>query len=362
MKKLLARVAIAFTLLLVLYVGGVLLYGTLNDWVPESEAPLENSGAESIALIEDSLLTFVTWNLGFGGLGEESEFFFDHGNMYLSKGRMVRAPEEAVQKNNKGVEQFVGSTASDFFLFQEVDYHSKRSYFANQHELVRGQKPDYSAFFATNYRSPLVPIPVFEPWHLYGEVESGLGTYSKYQPFESVRLQLPGAFPWPVRLFQLDRCVALHRFRVKGGKELVVMNVHNSAYDADGSLKQQQMAFLKELFLKEYQAGHYVVVGGDWNQVPPFFRFDGYMPGRTQGYTQINISPEYLPSDWQWAYDPRVPTNRKTKTPYRPGETFITLIDFFLVSPNVQIRQVKGIDQKFRYSDHQPVYLEVELK
>lgn len=362
MRKNIARAAIGVALLLVFYVAGVLLYGTLNDWVPEEKTLLDNTGAEAIPVIGDSVLSFVTWNLGFGGLGEESEFFFDHGNMYFSRGRMVRAPQAAVEKNNEGVAQFAGSTASDFFLFQEVDFHSKRSYFANQHELVKIKQPDYSAYFATNYRSPLVPIPVFEPWQLYGEVESGLGTYSKYKPYESVRLQLPGAFSWPVRLFQLDRCVALHRFRVKGGKELVVMNVHNSAYDADGSLKRQQMDFLKELLIREYEAGHYVVVGGDWNQVPPFFRFDGYMPGQTQGYTQINIDPDYLPQGWQWAYDPRVPTNRKTKTPYQPGTTFITLIDFFLVSPNVQLKVVKGIDQQFRFSDHQPVYLEVELR
>ena len=271
MKKNITRAAAGFVLLLLLYVGGVLSYGTLHDWVPEKEAPLKNTGAEAIPVIEDSLLSFVTWNLGFGGLGEESEFFFDHGNMYFSLGRMVRAPKEAIEKNNEGVAQFANTTAADFFLFQEVDFHSKRSYFANQHEMVTAKQPSYSAYFATNYRSPLVPIPVFEPWHLYGEVESGLGTYSKYQPYESVRLQLPGAFPWPVRLFQLDRCVALHRFRVKGGKELVVMNVHNSAYDADGSMKRQQMEFLKALLLQEYDAGHYVVVGGDWNQVPAFF-------------------------------------------------------------------------------------------
>lgn len=362
MKKIITRSALALALLLLLYVVAILLYGTFNDWVPPEREVLHNTGAEAAPVIEDSLLSFVTWNLGFGGLGAESEFFFDHGNMYFSMGRMVRAPRPAVEKNNAGITQFAGSTASDFFLFQEVDFHSKRGYYTNQHERVLDELPGYSAYFAVNFRAPLVPIPIFEPWHLYGEVESGLSTYSKYQPYESVRLQLPGAFGWPVYLFQLDRCVALHRFRVEGGKELVVMNVHNSAYDADGSLKQQQMAFLQSLFRKEYELGHYVIVGGDWNQVPPYFRFDGYMPGRTQGYTQINIAPDFLPPDWQWAYDPRVPTNRKTKTPYVPGETFITLIDFFLVSPNVQIKMVKGIDQQFRFSDHQPVYMEVELK
>lgn len=359
--KWIGKAILAIALAVVAYVVSVLAYGTANDWVPEPVAALENRGAEALPEISDSILSFVTWNLGYGGLGEESEFFFDHGSMYFSWGRMVRAPQEAVQKNNEGVALYTESLKSDFFLYQEVDFRSKRSYFANQFELIKGLLPEYAAFFAPNYRAPVVPIPVFEPWHLYGEVESGLGTFSRYQPYSSERLQLPGDFGWPTRIFQLDRCLAVHRFRVSGGKELVAVNLHNSAYDKGGRLKAQQMAFLQRFLEEEYAKGHYVIVGGDWNQVPPFFRFDGYMPGRTQGYTQINIEPDFMPEGWQWGYDPRVPTNRKTKTPYVAGETFITLIDFFLVSPNVKIKTLKGIDQQFRFSDHQPVYMEVEL-
>ena len=38
------------------------------------------------------------------------------------------------------------------------------------------------------------------------------------------------------------------------------------------------------------------------------------------------------------------------------------IIDFFLISPNVQALQVRGLNQQFAYSDHQPVYLEISLK
>lgn len=361
MKKTIIRFSLLTVLLLLAYLSVVLIHGTLNDWQPEARTELSNDGAEGLPVITDSVLTFLTWNLGYGGLGEESEFFYDRGSMLFSWGHMVRSPQAAVDKNNEGIRTQTGASKVDFFLYQEVDYGSKRSFFTNQHEAVQQQLPDYAAFFAPNYRAKRVPIPIFEPWRAYGAVESGLGTYSKYQPYESLRLQLPGEFPWPTRIFQLDRCLSLHRFRVEGEKVLTVINLHNSAYDADGSLKQAQMAFLQQLLLDEYEKGHYIIVGGDWNQVPPYFRFDGFMPGRTQGYTQSSISPDFLPADWQWGYDPRVPTNRKTKTPYEAGETFITLIDFFLVSPNVRIRSLKGMDQQFRFSDHQPVYMEVEL-
>ena len=260
-----------------------------------------------------------------------------------------------------GILQVLQSVESDFFLLQEVDFASKRSYFTNEFEAIGALKEGYSRFFAQNYVAQRVPIPIFEPWRAYGRVNSGLGTYSRFQPQSSRRLQLPGSFDWPTRIFQLDRCLSVHSFELKNGKNLMIVNVHNSAYDADGSLKQQQMAYLRDFALAAYEKGDYVVIGGDWNQCPPFFRFDGFMPGNTDGYTQINIDPEFLPADWQWIYDPTIPTNRKTRKPFQAGKTFITVIDFFLISPNIQVRNVKCLDQQFRFSDHQPVWMEVEL-
>ena len=46
---------------------------------------------------------------------------------------------------------------------------------------------------------------------------------------------------------------------------------------------------------------------------------------------------------------------------YNPKETFITLIDYFLLSPNVKLKEVRGINQEFEFSDHQPVAMKVEL-
>lgn len=164
-----------------------------------------------------------------------------------------------------------------------------------------------------------------------------------------------------MRLFQLDRCILLQRYKVQSNKELVILNIHNSAHDKDGSLKRQEMDFLKELVLQEYDKGNYVIVGGDWNECPPYFRFDTFMPGKSGNHHQFNIDAEFLPEDWQWIYDPTIPTNRKARDPYVRGETFVTLIDFFLISPNVQVTKVKGINMDFQYSDHQPVWMEVRL-
>lgn len=348
--------------LFLLYVVVVLIHGTATDFQPEQEIELEVEGKASVATITDSILTFIIWNIGYTGLGAESDFFYDSGSMLLSGGKNVRPKEPVVEKNIQGVLDFIKRTPVDFLLLQEVDVNSKRSYFTNHYEQIGALLPDYTRTFAVNYNTPRMPLPVLEPWNVYGKVYSGLASYSRFQPLDATRFQLPGDYPWPTRIFQLDRCVALHRYALSNGKELVVANIHNSAYDKGGVLKAQQMEFLKGLFMAEVEKGNYLIAGGDWNQCPPYFKADGFMPGQGGSNLPINIDPAFLPADWTWVYDTTVPTNRNISNPYEAGSTFVTLIDFYLLSPNIQVKQVKGMHLDFQYSDHQPVWMELELR
>jgi endonuclease/exonuclease/phosphatase family metal-dependent hydrolase len=203
---------------------------------------------------------------------------------------------------------------------------------------------------------------LLEPWHPYGKVESGLGTYSRFQPTLAERVQLPGQQPMPKRLFELDRCLAVHRFPTAKGPELVLVNVHNSAYDRGDKIKSRQMAFVRDFAAAEFDKGNYVVLGGDWNQCPPNVQFDMFTPGFNPGYTISSMPIDFFPENWRYAYDPTTPTNRSAKDPYISGKTFLTLIDYFLVSPNVQIISVKGMAQEFSWSDHQPVHMTFRLQ
>ena len=188
-----------------------------------------------------------------------------------------------------------------------------------------------------------------------------MGTFSKYQSKESTRYQLPGTLGWPNRLFLLDRCVLSSRYTLKDGKDLVVMNIHNDAYDKSGALKEQQLQYVKDLAKAEYEKGNYVVLGGDWNMCPPYFKFDGFMKNGVKGKKQYNIPDDLFSEGWSWIYDPTEPTNRKTTEKYVAGKTFVTIIDFYLLSPNLKALQVKTIDQAFEFSDHQPVRMELLL-
>ena len=121
------------------------------------------------------------------------------------------------------------------------------------------------------------------------------------------------------------------------------------------------MAFLREKFLAEYQAGNYVIAGGDWNQSPPFFNAAALDTSAPPNPYATSIDPAFMPADWRWIYDARIPTNRSTNTTFEKGKTPVAVIDFFLVSPNVQVVRARAIETEFRFSDHQPVWMEVRL-
>lgn len=360
-KRLLGRFLLWVGIPILIYLAGLLLYGTIHDFQPEDELKLQPFQTSRENIVPNGDLTFTSWNLGFGGLGKESDFFYDNGYFFFSGGNRTRTPEDLVRKNVNGFISVTDSLDSDFYLLQEVDRASRRSHLIDEVAAIGDQLEGFAGVFAENFNTPFVPIPIFEPWHAYGRVLSGLASFSRYQPSENTRIQLPGDFPWPKRVFSLDRCLSLQRFQTENGKELVVVNVHNSAYDAGGELKAKQLEFIREILLAEYEKGNYVIAGGDWNMCPPYFRFDGYMPGKAEEYTQLNIPELLFPSDWLWIYDASFPTNRKTRTVYEPGTTFVTLIDFFLISPNVKVKSVKTIHLDFDYSDHQPVKMMVEL-
>ncbi len=112
---------IVFFLILIplLYVIIAIAHGTMTDFQPEEVLALDIDKAQKIETISDSTdLSFIIWNVGYGGLGEESDFFYDNGGFLTSKGKMVRAPKENVEKNIKGAVDFLKNNPADFYLFQ----------------------------------------------------------------------------------------------------------------------------------------------------------------------------------------------------------------------------------------------------
>ena len=119
------------------------------------------------------------------------------------------------------------------------------------------------------------------------------------------------------------------------------------------------MAYLKQYLLSEFEKGNYIITGGDWNQSPPDFRPE--FANNIANNDQMMMPSDYLPSDWKWIYDNKTPSNRTVTSAYDPLTTTTTVIDLFLLSPNIKDIAVKCIDLHFENSDHNPVRIKVKL-
>lgn len=342
MIKLLFKILFFTLLVLVLSFIGILVYAWWTDFIPEKTKQLVLHGNSPAAIIDKDTISFVSWNIGYGGLGEESDFFYDGGET-------VTMPIDIVEKNVAGITQTIGSLKDkiDFFLLQEVDVGSKRAHWINQFEKVGNVLAGFSSSFGKNYDVEYIPIPPLDPM---GKVEAGIASWSKYKVQESTRYSFEGNYEFPYYLFFLDRCFMLNRYETKSGKDLVVINTHNSAYD-NGSLKEKQLQQLKDATLQEYQKDNYVIIGGDWNQYP-----SGISDEEKKKYA---IPADFPGAGWTCSFDPSNATNRNLLKPYDPNSSKTGLIDYFVVSPNLEVIDVKTLDQQFKYSDHQAVEMTV---
>ena len=334
MKKALKLLLVVILIPLV-WVGGNLIYGTLTDFKPPKEEQLKIEAVS--AQRPDSIIQIFNWNIGYCGLGEESDFFYDGGST-------VRMDQSIVQKNLNGVMNTLKYyDEADIFLLQEVDTLSKRSWELNEYSDIAQILPEHNRSFALNYNVNFIPIPLTDPM---GKVMGGLASYNRFTVTSAERHQFPSSYAWPNSIYFLDRCFIVQRMPYND-VELVVINTHNSAYD-DGSLKAAEMDYLKEFLKAEEDKGNYIVVGGDWNQ---------HAPG--EGDRQV---PNDYMDGWNWVFDTSFPTNRNLEKAYAAGETKTQIIDFFLCSPNVEAQSVNVINLDFKFSDHQPVILTAKLK
>lgn len=353
MKKLLKKIVFVVLILLALPVGFILTL-QVTEYRPAKEVSLAVINDASTQVSLNETLTLMTFNIGYASLGADEDFVLDGG---------VKAKTDSIEvmlAYLAGITELVHAHSSDLYLFQEIDVLSQRSYNTDQRAHFAEALPQYGHAYATNFRSLFVPFPLSFT-QMIGRVESGIATYSQYHVSEATRIQLPGAFPWPVRLANLKRALLIIRLPISDSdKELVVINGHLSAYD-DGSMRTQEMQLLKEIMEAEYALGNYVIVGGDFNQTFP--EADGLYPIiDDENYVAPVIPSDFLPEAFSFVFDPEHPTCRLLNKPYnKDGNNQYYVIDGFIVSDNIEVKWVKTIQHDFLYSDHNPVTLSVTL-
>lgn len=343
--RLLAGILLAVLLLII----AAFCYLTVTEFHPPKVLSLYSSVKPYHTIRIDDTLSLVDWNIGYAGLGANMDFFYEGGaHVYDTRAHTLR--------NIKGISSFLKANDMVNFVFiQEVDRNSKRTYHEDEFAIFDSTLSQFRGYYAMNYKTPFVPVPLRKPM---GKVESGIAVYSKIQPISVKRHSYPGNYAWPKRLFMLKRCFMVLRFELNNGKQFVLINTHNSAYD-DGRLRLQQTRQLAAFVKAEYRRGNYVVVGGDWNQCPPDFKPHFKVPFDTLFRSYL---PRHFLPGWKKVFSDTVPTNRNVSKIFNPVTSFRTVIDFFIISPNMTEVSYNIEDLGFRYSDHQPVRFSFTFK
>lgn len=339
-KRWLALVAVILT-------GGYACASIQTTGAPASpDTDLSFTASDSAAWSGGESMTVVTWNLGYGGLGRDSDFFADGGKRYLPPSR------SAVVANRDAIAAWLGASGADVVLTQETARASVVNWWVEVKGAVDAALPGHGQAFYADFRTRLLPPPL--------RIRNGLATYGQSG--------LAGAELWPLPSDgdpydgALRRRYAALATRVNGpGGCWTVVNLHTAAFDEGAALRRRQIEAVLARAAEESAAGRRVIIGGDWNLrlVETGFAHTT----RAEDLFWVHDFPDgLLPAGWRIAADPRTPTVRTNERAYRPGENYTAVIDGFLVGPGVTVDAVEGIDLGFRSSDHQPVRLMVRAE
>lgn len=342
---------IAVVLAVAVLVGGLVGYLTVTEYDPDYAEKADVGNRIITTAFAGSSLRIVTFNTGYGGLGQDTDFFMDGGD------GVTPESEELIKANMLGIENILKACDADVILLQEVDTDSKRSYDLNQWLQYEYDLHGYESRFALNYSCDFVPYPLGD---FIGKVHSGLATFSRYDISSATRYALPCPFEWPVRVANLKRCLLVTRIPIEGREqELVIINLHLEAYDDDGEGRKAQTQQLLSLLEEEYAKGNYVIAGGDFNQIFPDCDVYPLLNGENWAPGQLDA----LSDGWRYVYDDSLPTCRLLNEAYDPRSeaTQYYVLDGFIVSPNVTVTSVQTLNEGFVYSDHNPVVLDIEL-
>lgn len=300
--------------------------------------------------------TIITQNLGFGAYTPEFTFFMDGGTE--SRAESADSVRKCIADGADTVESF----SPDFILFQEVDTDSTRSFHIDERAMLESRFSSMNSVFAVNYHSAYLMFPLNEP---HGASNAGILTLGRYKITSAVRRSFPISTGFG-KFLDLDRCYSVSRVPVEGGAELVIYNVHMSAYGGSDEIRAAQMNMLFDDMKAEYEAGNYCVCGGDFNH-----DFTGDSNERLNGDGAVGFEwaqpfpadmlPDCISRCTDYSGGEYNPTCRNCDIPYEEGN-FTIIVDGFLVTDNVEAVSVSNIYTGFAYSDHGPVVLQFRLK
>ena len=340
--KITGIILLALVIVLAAYI--IYLYASYHRIPDNQELQVEEISQNTEAgneLTTEKNYSALTYNIGFGAYTPDFSFFMDGGKSSWAKSK------DSVKETIKGAGELVASKDPDFALVQEIDLDATRSYHVNEYSILKENIPAYNCVFAQNYDSAFLFYPFTQP---HGKSKAGLALFSKYPITGSLRRSFPISTSF-TKFFDLDRCYSISRVPVDNGKELVIFELHMSAYGNSDAIREGQIRMLSEDMQKEYEAGNYVICGGDFNHDLKAADTQSKASDASNN-TQTDSGDSAEPESWAYPF-PRseLPEHfsfcldqlsedeknnlwnsaRNADMEYVPGETYTVTLDGFII-------------------------------
>jgi exonuclease III len=150
-------------------------------------------------------------------------------------------------------------------------------------------------------------------------------------------------------------------------------------------IREQQLKELNAYLEEVKQKGYYVIIGGDFNQDllsnNPMYNYDleennpfiSYISHKKPNWLQMFFNEDKscdITDGFTVVPSSNAPTCRDISVEWEIGEGYVSVIDGFIVSDNIEVISSKTYVTKngnkqlehFAYSDHDPVLLTFKLK
>ena len=292
------------------------------------------------------VLQIVTWNIGYGSLGAGADFVADGGRSVRALGR--RSITAAVGAIGETLERL----DADLVLLQEVAAASFTTRGIDVKAGVLRGLDGYGVAFWEDFATRMLPPPF--------NISNGMATVTRIAALQCTAQPLPQEPGFRFGILKKNYGALVTRIPVDDGREWVIMNIHLSAFDDGGKVRSRQVSALLEMAQAAYRSGAHVVVGGDWNMRLVETAFPHATEERFLSWIH-DFPREAIPEGWAFGLDPSVPSVRTLHRPYDAGVNYVTVIDGFLVSPNVVVERVETIDLGFLHTDHHPVLASLRM-
>lgn len=151
---------------------------------------------------------------------------------------------------------------ADILALQEIDYHSRRSFFMDQqYELSNLGYPFFGK--SINWDKKYVPFPYYPISAHFGKILSGQSILSKYPVIELERIELKRNSKnfFYYDNFYLDRLAQVAKIKLRD-KTLILINVHLEAFDK--ATRSIQFRQVKDIYIK-YFRDYPTILLGDFN-------------------------------------------------------------------------------------------------